>query len=141
MTALVSSPPRRPAGAARRAPWRFALLGVLATGGDALFDPVHRHVPLCPFFAITGWDCPLCGGLRAVDHLVHGQLVAALHANVLAVAAIPLVALWWADWWVRSRRGLDARGLGRAGGFAVAAVAVVFTVVRNLPAMAALRPA
>ena len=141
MTSEVLTPPRLGAGAARRAPWRFALFGLLAVGGDALFDPVHRHVALCPFRALTGWDCPLCGGLRAVDRLVHGQVVAALRANVLVVAAIPLVALWWTDWWVRSRRGLDARGLGRPGVLAVVAVAVVFTVVRNLAGFAVLRPA
>ena len=37
------------------------------------FDPAHRHVPLCPFHTITGWQCPLCGGLRCADALVHGQ--------------------------------------------------------------------
>ena len=140
MTLTSPAPPRPRAGAERRAPWRTLALLAIATAGDVAFDPQHRHVPLCPFRAMTGWDCPLCGGLRAVDHLAHGQVTAALHANVLVVVGIPLFLLWWADWAVRARRGVPARGLGRAGVVALVAVAVLFTVVRNLPWAAGLRP-
>lgn len=151
MTLATPPPSRLRAGAAARtgaasrvvpaaARWRLALFLAVATAGDVLFDPVHRHVPLCPFHAVTGWDCPLCGGLRAVAHLAHGQIGAALRANVLVVAAIPLFALWWVDGLNRSRRGLAARRPGRVGVIALVALAVVYTVLRNLPGMAALRP-
>ena len=130
----------RAARAAQWSPWRVLGLLALATVGDVAFDPLHRHVPLCPFHAVTGWDCPLCGGLRAVDHLAHGHLAAAAHANLLVLVGLPLVALWWLDWALRARRGRPARGPGRTGTVALVAVAVLFTFVRNLPGFAALRP-
>lgn len=138
---MTSYAPTRPrAGTVRGAPWRTLAFLAIATAGDVAFDPLHRHVPLCPFRAATGWDCPLCGGLRAVEHLAHGDVVAALHANVLVVVGIPVFLLWWTDWTLRARRRIPARGLGRAGIVALVTVGVAFTVLRNLPGFAALRP-
>ena len=124
----------------RRAPVIAAALAGVALAADVLFDPAHRHVPLCPFHAATGWWCPLCGGLRAADALAHLQWRTALHDNLLFVAALPLIALWWVDWLRRARDGRPAR-TPKAVGVAVAVVlAVAFTVVRNLPSGSALRP-
>ena len=39
----------------------------------------------CPFRAVTGWDCPLCGGTRMGAALLHGDLVVAVLANPLAL--------------------------------------------------------
>jgi Protein of unknown function (DUF2752) len=88
----------------------------------------------CPWFLLTGTYCPGCGGLRAVSDLTRGDVAAAASSNLLLVASLPLVALWW------GRTLLDRwRGVGRAlplprvvagcAGFAV--VAVVFCVARN----------
>src|SRR5258708_25879013 len=39
----------------------------------AVFDPASTWwLPSCPFHALTGWLCPLCGSLRAVHALLHG---------------------------------------------------------------------
>src|SRR5262249_58881390 len=81
-----------------RAPCRVAALGLAAAVADVAFDPVHRHVPLCPFHPVTGWWCPLCGGLRAADSLVHGHIGAALHYNGLFVAPLPPVLFWGVGW-------------------------------------------
>jgi uncharacterized protein DUF2752 len=124
----------------RLAPYRVAALGATAVSADVAFDPVHRHVPLCPFHAITGAWCPLCGGLRAVDSLAHLNLTAALHDNLVLVALLPVVAVWWTNWALRSR--VDRRPVRLSGRYVVAfvALAVVFTVVRNLPFAGGLRP-
>lgn len=124
----------------RSAPGRVAAATVLALAGDVAFDPSHRHVPLCPFRALTGWWCPLCGGLRCADALAHGHLGQAVHDNVLLVAALPLLAWAWLDWVARSRAGKPARRLGAAGVALIVAVLVAFTVVRNLPPAGFLRP-
>jgi hypothetical protein len=104
---------------------------------DVAFDPAHRHVPLCPFHALTGGWCPLCGGLRAADALAHLQWRAALHDNVVFVLALPLIALWWVRW---VRDGRPSHRLGRGAVVAIVLVGVAFTIVRNLPFAHALRP-
>jgi len=118
-------------------------LGTAAAVGVATLalhvrDP-HRHASwgLCPFKAITGWDCPLCGGLRAVNDLGHGQLGDALHSNLFFVASIPMVVALWALWLGRSWSG-DARPLvparvARPLLVVAGGVLLAFTVFRNTP--------
>jgi hypothetical protein len=111
----------------------------------AVRDP-HRagSYGSCPFLALTGRPCPLCGGLRAVSDLVHGQLLTALQSNALAVAMVLGGAAIWAGWAGRRLRGhgrevppltSDPR-LGRV----VAVVLVAFCVLRWIPGLAVLAP-
>jgi hypothetical protein len=91
---------------------------------------------LCPFKALTGWDCPLCGGLRAVNDLGHGQLADAAHSNLLFVASIPVLLGLWALWVRSSWTGRPPRVRpGTLRPFVVAGVvlAFAFTVFRNTP--------
>ena len=113
-------------------------VGVALTA-DVAFDPLHRHVPLCPLHAATGLWCPLCGALRAADTLVRGHLSTALHYNLLLVAALPFVILWWLDAMSRARRGLLRRRMPRTAIAAVLVLAVSFTIIRNTPWGHALR--
>lgn len=103
------------ASAARRARLLapMVLVGVLALLALALHlrDP-HGHTwTLCPFKALTGWDCPGCGGLRAVNDLGNGHLVGAAQSNLLFVASIPLFAAGWLRWlrreWSGARRPMN----------------------------------
>lgn len=137
---MTSTVVDRSAPATRRAPVVAAALAGLALAGDVLFDPAHRHVPMCPFHAATGWWCPFCGGLRAADALAHVQWRAALHDNVLFVLALPFIAWWWVDWVRRARAGRPRRAVRALGVGALIVLAVAFTVVRNLPAASSLRP-
>ncbi|MFF1352584.1 DUF2752 domain-containing protein [Streptomyces sp. NPDC058297] len=92
------------------------------------------HYPACPLLHYTGIYCPGCGGLRSAHALVHGDLTAALGANALAVAGYALFAVLWVVWAVRVVRGRPVRiDLGRPHLWALGAVVLVFTVVRNLP--------
>ena len=97
----------------------------------------------CPWLLLTGTYCPGCGGLRAVNDLTHGDLAAAASSNLLFVASLPVLVLWWAstvrDRWQGRVRQVAAR---RHGMLAVAflTVALVFAVVRNLPFGAWLAP-
>ncbi|HET6151685.1 MAG TPA: DUF2752 domain-containing protein [Marmoricola sp.] len=102
-----------------------------------LRDP-HQHGAwgLCPFKAMTGMDCPGCGGLRAVNDLTHGQVGAAFHSNALFVGSIPLLTVLWFLWAARSWNGsgtLVSDGAARRLLYAVTAIAVVFAVWRNTP--------
>jgi hypothetical protein len=113
-----------------------AVLG-LATLALRVRDP-HEHGSwgLCPFKAITGWDCPFCGGLRAVNDLGHGRLVDAAQSNLVLVASIPLIVGLWLLWTRRSWSGdklVASPGVARASAIGVAALAVAFTIYRNTP--------
>ena len=118
-----------------RAPLLAAGGLLAATALVAAVDP-HRpgHYPLCPFRAMTGLDCPLCGSLRATHDLAHGQVVTAASENVLLVLAAPLLAVGWLLWlrrsWSGGRTGVVATTRGQ---LLVVAVLVVFMVVRNTP--------
>jgi hypothetical protein len=137
----VARAPRHEGGRARRI---VRPVGLAASVGVAVLalqlrDP-HRHGSwgLCPFKAITGWDCPLCGWLRAVHDLGEGRVLDAAHSNLLLVASVPvLVALWLL--WTRSRwTGAPGPAPFRAALVrpllvAVAVLTLAFTVYRNTP--------
>jgi Protein of unknown function (DUF2752) len=94
---------RAPAVTRLRAP---ALAAVLLAGPAALLAVRDPHLPgswgFCPVLVITGHPCPLCGGLRAVNDLARGDLLAALSSNAAVVLALPFVVAGWAVW-VRRR--------------------------------------
>ncbi|MFZ2502409.1 MAG: DUF2752 domain-containing protein [Nocardioides sp.] len=50
---------------------------------------------ICPTKLLFAIDCPVCGSLRAVNDLTHGELAAAASSNLLLVLALPLVVLLW----------------------------------------------
>ena len=91
----------------------------------------------CPFYELTGWWCPGCGGLRGMHNLTEGRLLDAVHGNVLLLPLLVGFVLWWADWAVRRWRGHDVRpfpfAIRRAGVWIVLGGILAFTVVRNTP--------
>lgn len=90
----------------------------------------------CPTLLVTGLDCPLCGGLRAVNDLTHVDIVAAASSNLLLVVALPVVlALWARRLVVGWRDTAGVRPLPVPGPVWAVALALVgiFTVARNLP--------
>ena len=102
------------------------------------------HYPACPFLALTGLYCPVCGSLRAVHALAHGDVTAAVGLNVLAVAGLAALVALWVVWVVRAVGG--ARYVSRPAtlprwvGPVLLVAAVAFGVLRNLPAGSALAP-
>jgi hypothetical protein len=108
----------------------------VATLALVVRDPHHHTWVLCPFKALTGWDCPACGGLRAVNDLGHGAVVDAAHANLLLVGTLPLLALGWLLWVRHALTGRAVRAPARTvrvGAAAYVGLAVAFTLVRNTP--------
>jgi hypothetical protein len=97
----------------------------------------------CPWLALTGQYCPGCGGLRAVNDLSNGDVVGAASSNLLFLAMVPVLVVWWLVWFRRSWVGAGPPA-GQAPQPAVRAdhpgrwiaalivVMVVFTVLRNL---------
>lgn len=55
-----------------------------------LYNPQHSiFFPKCPFYLLTGWQCPGCGSQRAIHCLLHFDLVQAFNYNALMVISIP----------------------------------------------------
>lgn len=133
-TAAPPAVARRPLARRVTGPVAVAAGLAVATTALALRDP---HVPGswggCPFLMLTGVPCPVCGGLRAVNDLTRGDLVAALSSNAFVVLAIPVAAAVWAVWLARRVRGRGDEWppLARpAVAWALVAALLVFGVVR-----------
>ncbi|MET7700460.1 DUF2752 domain-containing protein [Streptomyces sp. NPDC005485] len=117
-----------------------AVVGAFAYVGAV--DPNQPgHYPVCPLLRYTGLYCPGCGGLRSAHAFVHGDFTTALTDNAAAVCGYLLFAVVWSVWVVRSARGRPLRlDLGSVHLWAVGALLLVFTVVRNLPFGGRLHP-
>jgi len=137
-------PPRR----ARPAALIFVVtvlltLAVLGTGAILFFfDPTkHGFYPICLFHALTGWNCPGCGGTRAAYQLLHGHLLRALHDNALFVFALTTLVIWGAWQGGRRMRHLPVTFNVPVWVWWVLLIfTALFTVLRNLPAFAWLSP-
>ena len=103
----------------------------------AFFDPArHSLFPQCAFHQLTGLDCPGCGGQRALHQLLHGNLIEAFRFNALLIMLMP-VGLWMGiRQLLKSLTGAQWPVLFRTDGWVwiLAAAALGFTIVRNLPA-------
>ncbi|AQA05561.1 hypothetical protein BVC93_27880 [Mycobacterium sp. MS1601] len=123
-----ASPPARRTGLYTAVGTGVVLAGGLAYVG--LVDP-HRPgslFPPCPFYALTGWYCPGCGGLRMTHDLLHGDLAAAVADNAFALIGLPLLLTW-----VVLRRRQHKRVWPLAAVITIAVATVAWTVARNLP--------
>lgn len=122
------------------------LLGGFGAGALTLLALRDPHVSgsygFCPFRELTGLWCPLCGGLRATHDLTQLRIVDALSANILAVVIVSSGVAYFCYWAVHRWRGTRPVTVrtGARGALVLAAVAVAFTVVRNLAFGAALAP-
>jgi hypothetical protein len=121
------------------------VLGAAALGAGAVlyfFNPgTHGFYPICLFHQLTGLNCPGCGGTRSAYALLHGKLALALRDNALFVvmlAAAVLRGIWIAARTIRRQPVGTFVPVGVL--WAALALAVVFTVMRNLPAFAFLSP-
>jgi hypothetical protein len=88
--------------------------------------------PQCPFFALTGFECPGCGTTRALHALLHGHLATAFALNPLLFIVPPLFGLF--QWTPQTdRRALGALRWRNVVGWTLLALIVAFWIARNLP--------
>jgi len=113
-------------------------MGGLLAAGVALtvwWNPGGDGPVLCPLLALTGWYCPLCGGLRTVHAMATADLPGAWAMNPLLVVALPALAWVWLRWLIRSWRSQPPRQPPRWLLPAVGLVVLVFGIARNLPGL------
>ena len=118
--------------------------GVFAVGLglSVLYATTGVGVP-CPFLALTGWQCPLCGGTRMGAALLHGEMAAAYAFNPLAFLAVGVLATLAVVWAIEVSGGPAVRLPRRMASLArqvprvlwaslLLVFALGYTVVRNL---------
>ena len=120
---------------------KMLLLHALAALAVALFPTYRLVTSLLPPFLMGGCFlhdyfmlyCPLCGGTRAVDALLHWQWGEALRCNALVVLSLPAFVVLYLSMWIRLFRGEERllRIPRRLWATAIAAL-VVFGLLRNL---------
>ncbi|HEY9564022.1 MAG TPA: DUF2752 domain-containing protein [Nocardioides sp.] len=132
-SAEVSHIAQRSRWAGLAAPLGLAAAAGLATVALHVRDPhVEGSWGQCPLNYVTGWDCPGCGGLRAVNHLTNLDLAGAASSNLLFVVSIPVLVALWFVWMRRAWRANTApMQLSTPVTVMVLIVIAVFAVARN----------
>lgn len=126
--------------AQRTGVWRW-LPPAIAVGTSAflgaylyLVDPnvASNPYPKCPLKALTGIDCPGCGGLRSVNSLLHGDVVGAVDHSLLAVVMVPIMAYFLLRW-LLGYAGIDLPKfrVPRWVAWTTPILVLAFSIVRN----------
>ena len=127
-------------GLTRRRKWPLAALAMAAAVGGLVvlycFAPERYPIyPRCVFHALTGLDCPGCGGLRAAHRLLHGDVAGAFAFNPLLVLLSPVLGWFLLGWAVRATTGWVWLNpfQRRLWIWVLLGLMAAFSVVRNLP--------
>jgi hypothetical protein len=107
----ANSPPLRVEQRKSRAVASAIIVAMLAAAALLPLAPPSGFpgLPVCVFKGATGLPCPLCGGTRATQALLRGDLSRALYLNV---AALPAVIAFVATAWVLAWEALRGRTFG-----------------------------
>jgi hypothetical protein len=100
-----------------------------------LGDPENAlFFPFCPVYALTGLYCPGCGSMRALHHLLHGDIAGALTFNPLLVIALPFLSYLFARETLPLLFGRrSSYTLRPALIWLIIGALILFTVLRNIP--------
>jgi hypothetical protein len=109
--------------------------GVVYVLLDRPADSTATSSPTCLIRLTTGYDCPGCGGTRAMWFLLRGNLPAAARSHLLAVFAAPFLVYLYVAWAAKATFGWKLPALRVSpkmiSGFL--AVWAIFAIARNLP--------
>ena len=87
----------------------------------------------CPFYKITGYQCPGCGSQRAFHEILHFHFLEAFKQNALFVLGIPYVLLiFYANFNKEKHQKLRQALVGNKTLLILLIVAILFGVLRNL---------
>ncbi len=116
-----------------------ALLGLAA----AFCAVVFLWQPPCLILKFTGFACAGCGGQRMLHALLRGDIAGAFFHNPFLFCFLPVLAgyiLWEALRYIKGRRPLYQSRPFLYALCAVLLIALIFTVLRNLPGFSFLGP-
>lgn len=91
----------------------------------------------CTIYKFTGLDCPGCGGQRSLHFLLHGNIVQALHYNILFIIGLPFLAYFYyiaiRVYILNQREYLKSFVFSKKFAYIFLAVLLVFFILRNIP--------
>lgn len=103
------------------------VLGATACAVLLLVPPGSPHakwLPKCMFHRMTGLYCPGCGATRALSAILHGDVLASLHNNLLLFPLLALIVFLLMK---------PQTSLNRPCAITIIAVILAFTILRNIP--------
>ena len=117
--------------------WGLAAAAALGGATVLYYYPPESasFYPRCWLHAMTGWNCPGCGALRAAHQMLHGHFRSAFSLNPLLFVLLPAMA--WSGWACGVRR-LTGREPWHPFKYSVSVWVLVggmvaFGIARNLP--------
>jgi hypothetical protein len=119
----------------RKPATRLFLAASFATSILYYFNPTeYRFFPQCPLHALTGWQCPGCGTLRAIHALSHGHLQTAFQFNPLLILISPFIAwLLVRELWLESHGAhTNWNAIPAHAIWAILIVLISYGILRNL---------
>jgi len=72
--------------------WVYCIIPLLLYLYFRFSPDQHLWFPKCPFFLMTGLQCPACGSQRALHSFLNGQLSEAIAYNPFLVISLPYLA-------------------------------------------------
>jgi hypothetical protein len=100
--------------------------------------PLYRqYFPKCLFHEFTGLYCLGCGSQRAFIALLHGDILTALHDNLLAVCFLPFIIYAFAIFFYNlfSPKKITTQLFNTfLSAKLILVLIIVFAIVRNIPA-------
>ena len=115
--------------------WIFVVIILVVVGYYFLLNPYEQEYFFisCPFYQISGYQCPGCGSQRAFHELLHLRIFEAIKQNVLFVLAIPYVlVIFYTSFHQEKYQKLRQILMGNKTLLILLVVAILFGVLRNL---------
>ena len=97
----------------------------------------------CVFYQTTGFYCSGCGASRALRSILHLDFYQALRYNAIFTISFPLLAVYFsalAISFIRFGKDEISRKISMKPVWVLIALAVVYGILRNIPAFAFLAP-
>ena len=114
--------------------WIFVVIILVVVGYYFLLNPYEQEYFFisCPFYQISGYQCPGCGSQRAFHELLHLRIFEAIKQNVLFVLAIPYVLLiFYTSFHQEKYQKLRQILMGNKTLLILLVVAILFGIFRN----------